>query len=99
MISTINIIGIIFMSVGLLYCFWSIRNILKGMFLMLFTPTNQWQKDRLNSCNRCAPKTDLCPLCGCFKVPKTKVKSEKCPLGRWGDGGVILLSQSMSGTE
>lgn len=83
MISTINIIGIIFISVGLIYCFWSLRNILKGLFLMLFTPTNDWQKARLDTCNECTPDSDICPGCGCFKVPKSKVKSEKCPQNKW----------------
>lgn len=79
----LNIAGISFIGFGLLYCSWSIRNILKGMFLLFFTGWRQWQIDRSNICDICEPETPICPECGCFKKAKAKVWQEKCPLNKW----------------
>lgn len=59
------------------------KNIIKGFFLFMFTGWKPWQKERLKICNKCAPYRDTCPECLCFKEPKVKVASEKCPLDKW----------------
>lgn len=76
-------IGIFIVALGCFIGLCSIRNIIKGFALLLFTGWHDWQKERLIICNECAPDRDICPECLCFKEPKVKVKSESCPLNKW----------------
>jgi len=59
------------------------KNIIKGFLSLFFEGWKSWQKERLDICHECAPNCELCPVCKCFIVAKVKVKSEKCPLGKW----------------
>lgn len=77
------IIGLMFLAVGLTGFMFGIGQILKGFALAIFTPNNEWQEERINICNNCAPGRDTCPMCKCFKVPKAKLKSETCPKNIW----------------
>jgi len=59
------------------------KNIIIGFWSWLFKKEKIWQKERLEACNKCAPYSDTCPVCHCFKVPKTRVRNESCPKRKW----------------
>jgi hypothetical protein len=48
--------------------------------------TDAQRAARLDICNTCPQLTKhskQCKECGCFVFLKTKLSSEKCPLGKW----------------
>ena len=79
----ITYIGILFIFCGLIAAIYAAKNIFKGMFMMLFTARKEWHNERLAICDKCEPHSDTCPVCHCFKVPKSMVKEETCPRGLW----------------
>lgn len=42
-------------------------------------------ENRMKYCRNCSyfTNTGQCAYCGCFLKLKTKIKEEKCPIGRW----------------
>jgi hypothetical protein len=68
------------------------KNIIVGFWLWLFGDWKAYQKERLRICNECAPDRSTCPACSCFKELKAKVKAERCPIGRWENGGQIRIN-------
>lgn len=64
----------------------SILNIPKGFYLMAINDkkTTQIKDDRLKICGPCEfAKAGFCKKCGCILAAKTRVKTEKCPIGKW----------------
>jgi len=58
------------------------RNIIKGIWLMLFSGFEDWQKERYKTCMGCT-ESPLCPACGCIIKAKVKVEKETCPKNKW----------------
>lgn len=45
---------------------------------------SQYQAERMVICSMCQFfRNKKCFLCGCYLVHKTRLKSEKCPAGKW----------------
>lgn len=45
------------------------------------------QKERMDICKACPmlrPVSKTCKKCGCYVNLKTKIKTEQCPLSKWG---------------
>jgi len=47
-----------------------------------------YHKQRLDICRSCdkkiqAPFFELCSLCGCVILFKTKLKNQRCPINKW----------------
>jgi len=64
----------------------SLLNIPKGFYLMATNnkDTIAIRDERLKICGECPKaKAGFCKECGCMLAAKTRVKSEKCPLGKW----------------
>ena len=41
-------------------------------------------RDRAEACARCEHHTGLrCRVCGCFTAAKSRIRHERCPIGRW----------------
>ena len=55
------------------------------------TDTKKLQESRLAICKECEHSKDLysrgwinyCDICGCMLKMKTRLKSSKCPIGKW----------------
>lgn len=69
---------------------------IKGLskyYLGIDKPVDELVSKRRQICTACPKLTELqnksgtfkkvCAECGCFIIPKTKIKSEKCPIGKW----------------
>ena len=63
----------------------------KSMLGMGVAPPNV-QKKRMELCQECpkavrcaphAPPVCFCKACGCYLKHKTRLKSERCPMGKW----------------
>lgn len=49
-----------------------------------FIPDRETSKQRISTCRGCACYNyGACMECGCIVLVKTKLKDEKCPLGKW----------------
>lgn len=48
--------------------------------------SEQVQNERMDICKKCPwfSKLKICKKCGCVMPAKTKLKSARCPDGRWG---------------
>lgn len=47
------------------------------------------QQRRMDTCNNCEQLykvSNRCRLCGCFMGVKTWMKTQKCPIDKWGPG-------------
>lgn len=66
----------------------SIKNLPKG-FWEWATQTvgiktmEPYQDERLKKCYECSNGAEVCPVCNCILLFKTKVKEETCPKGLW----------------
>ena len=67
-----------------------IKNIWNGWKNVIITDENieAAAEVRLLICNGCDKKTsmitvDVCGLCHCPLIAKTRSKNERCPLGKW----------------
>lgn len=65
-----------------------IRNIIKGWWNWLFNKEKDLYKSRMEVCNKCEHNITLqdikiCNQCGCVLAAKTRVKDEKCIIGKW----------------
>lgn len=48
--------------------------------------THAFTKDRIRTCSKCELSTKgglFCKLCWCYIEAATRVKSKKCPIGKW----------------
>lgn len=49
-----------------------------------FTADRETSKQRILTCHGCPRYSyGACMECGCIVLVKTKLKDEKCPLGKW----------------
>lgn len=51
-----------------------------------YIATHMIHTARIQTCEKCdcMNKLKICTECGCFLPAKTLLKSEQCPLGKWG---------------
>lgn len=63
--------------------------ILKSIYYRILNKHYDISKDRLKICKKCPKREiikyvgDICGECGCILDNKTRIKDEKCELGKW----------------
>lgn len=66
-----------------------IYHIIIGTFRNIFGIKTDFEKDRLEICNKCehkimlTKKVSMCSQCGCIIKSKVKVKDEECLMNKW----------------